>query len=374
MDLIFKQLEDKTIVWFSNNNQYVVLENITASILKKINENVYAKDIEKYVSLQLNVPIEQSSEFILDLKQQFFNNKESKELKKLEDYSAVKVPKNLKYIKFYEINNVVFKVEFSNEFEVLLIHPKFAHLEINQKKYQHCFVVFSKNKKLFLSVNNTIIKHWSENDIHYFQGKFSMEVIQIIHKKTEDNWMGVFHASAIGNSDKAVLFLGDSGNGKSTSLAILQANGFICMADDFVPMDATNQEVYNFPSAISIKKNSVDTLLPMYPELASTSEFHFKRLNKVVRYLKPNNLNNIQNLPCNELVFIKYKKGQSLEFREINKIDAFSKLVPDSWLSPKKQNVNVFLDWFSNVNCYQLTYSDNVEMTQTVAKLFNNEL
>ena len=254
MDLIFKQLEDKTIVWFSYNNQYVVLENITASILKKINENVYAEDIEKYVSIQLNVPIEQSSEFILDLKQQFFNNEESKELEKLEDYSTVKIPKNLKYIKFYEINNVVFKVEFSNEFEVLLIHPKFAHLEINQKKHQHCFVVFSKNKKLFLSVNNTIIKHWSENDIHYFQGKFSMEVIQIIHKKTEDNWMGVFHASAIGNSDKAVLFLGDSGNGKSTSLAILQANGFICMADDFVPMDATNQEVYNFPSAISIKK------------------------------------------------------------------------------------------------------------------------
>lgn len=88
MDLIFKQLEDKTIVWFSNNNQYVVLENITTSILKKINENVYAEDIEKYVSLQLNVPIEQSSEFILDLKQQFFNNKESKELKKLEDNSA----------------------------------------------------------------------------------------------------------------------------------------------------------------------------------------------------------------------------------------------------------------------------------------------
>ena len=100
MELIFKQLENKTIVWFSNNNQYVVLENITASILKKINENVYAEDIEKYVSLQLNVPIEQSCEFILDLKQRFFNNEESKELEKPKDYSAVKIPKNLKYIKF----------------------------------------------------------------------------------------------------------------------------------------------------------------------------------------------------------------------------------------------------------------------------------
>ena len=201
-----------------------------------------------------------------------------------------------------------------------------------------------------------------------------MEIIQIIHKKIEDQWLGVFHASAIGNGKKAVLFLGDSGNGKSTSLAILQANGFDCMADDFVPIDLKSQDVFSFPSAISIKKNSLDTLLPMYPELATTAEYHYKRLNKVVRYLKPNNLNNIQNLPCNELVFIKYEKGQSLDFREINKIEAFSKLVPDSWLSPKKHNVNVFLDWFSNVNCYQLTYSDNDQMTQTVTKLFDNEL
>jgi len=33
----------------------------------------------------------------------------------------------------------------------------------------------------------------------------------------------------------------------------------------------------------------------------------------------------------------------------------------------------VFLDWFSKLNCYQLTYSDNVEMIQIVTKLFNNE-
>jgi ABC-type sugar transport system ATPase subunit len=33
--------------------------------------------------------------------------------------------------------------------------------------------------------------------------------------------MGVFHALAVSNQQKTVLFLGDSGNGKSTSLALL---------------------------------------------------------------------------------------------------------------------------------------------------------
>ena len=371
--MIFKNIDDKTVVWFSKNNQYVVLESITATVLKKIKEKINLDKIKEFISLELQVPLKQSGEFLEELKEKFFN-KDFNELEKSVNYSAVSIPEGLNFIKFYKINSTVFKVEFSSEFELSLIHPKFAHLEINKIKHQHSFVVFSKNNEIFLSVNNSIIKHWSDSDVHFFQGKFSMEIIQIIHKKIEDQWLGVFHASAIGNGKKAVLFLGDSGNGKSTSLAILQANGFDCMADDFVPIDVTSQDVYSFPSAISIKKNSLDTLLPMYPELATTAEYHYKRLNKVVRYLKPINSNNTQSLPCNELVFIKYEKDQTLEFMKISKIDAFSKLVPDSWLSPIKENVNVFLDWFSNVSCYQLTYSDNDEMTQTVTKLFDNEL
>lgn len=47
-----------------------------------------------------------------------------------------------------------------------------------------------------------------------------------------------------------MLFLGDSGNGKSTSLSLLQANGFTCLADDFVPVDANTKKVYSFPAVI----------------------------------------------------------------------------------------------------------------------------
>lgn len=187
-----------------------------------------------------------------------------------------------------------------------------------------------------MAVNNTIINGWKSNEIHFFQGKFSMDLIQAIHQNKKEDWMGVFHASAVGNSKKTVLFLGDSGNGKSTSLAILQANGFTCIADDFVPIDAKKQEVYSFPAAISIKKNSLDTLLPIYPELATTAEYNFKRLHKIVRYLKPNTTDFTQHLPCRELIFIKYEKNAALQFSKINKIAAFSQLIPDSWISPKK--------------------------------------
>jgi hypothetical protein len=201
-----------------------------------------------------------------------------------------------------------------------------------------------------------------------------MELIQRIHKKEENKWLGVFHASAVSNGEKAVLFLGDSGNGKSTSLALLQANGFTCLADDFVPVDAEKRAVYSFPAAISIKKNSVDTLLPFYPELADAAEFHFKRLQKIVRYLPPNNTDFLSHFPCKDLVFIKYEKESDLDVQKIAKLAAFQQLVPDAWLSPIVENAKVFLDWFGGLNCYQITYSDNTKMIAAVSKIFKGTL
>ncbi|MDB9922515.1 hypothetical protein OAC95_03240 [Polaribacter sp.] len=83
-----------------------------------------------------------------------------------------------------------------------------------------------------------------------------MELIQAVHQNKEEDWIGVFHASAVGNSKKTVLFLGDSGNGKSTSLAILQANGFTCIADDFVPVDVKNKRYIAF-QRLSLSKKTV---------------------------------------------------------------------------------------------------------------------
>ena len=71
---------------------------------------------------------------------------------------------------------------------------------------------------------------------------------------------------------------------------------------------------------------------------------------------------------------LKYEKDSELTCKKISKIDAFQQLIPDSWLSPIKENAQVFLDWFDGLNCYQLTYSKNDEMIETVNKLFNNDL
>jgi hypothetical protein len=197
-----------------------------------------------------------------------------------------------------------------------------------------------------------------------------MELIQKIHQKDEKEWLGVFHASAVSDGKKSILFLGDSGNGKSTSLALLQANGFTCLADDFVPIAAENTEVYSFPAAISIKKNSLQVLDSFYPTLATAQEYDYIRLNKIVRYLPPNNADFSTHLPCEKLVFIKYEKETVLKVKSISQLAAFQQLIPDSWLSPLPENAAIFLDWFESLNCYQITYSDNEKMMEKVRELF----
>lgn len=374
-NFLYKTAEDKTIVWFENSNEYLILENTTADILKRLSKGISVDEIAEALSKKLSIPLGKTIDFILDLEKRIYEPKNNKESQIINDYRDIKAPKSFEFIKYYKVNNVVFKISYLSEKELSFVHPKFSHL-VNEDliDFDYEFEVFINNNYIFLLVDKKLIGAWNNKNIHYFQGKFSMEFIQKIHQKEESEWMGVFHASAVSNEKKAILFLGDSGNGKSTSLALLQANGFTCLADDFVPMDIEKREIYSFPASISIKKSSLDTLLPIYPELETTAEYNFTRLNKIVRYLKPNNNNYFSHLPCNDLVFIKYEKDSDLICEKISKIDAFQQLIPDSWLSPKKENAQVFLDWFDSLNCYQLTYSKNEEMIKTVSKIFNNEL
>lgn len=374
--ILYKVIEGKTITWFENNNEYIIFENTTADILKRIHKGIDTKKISEALAKKLSVPLEKAIDFVLQLENKIYDNRaKSIALEILSDYRDARPPTSFEYSKYYQVNDLVFKVDYFTEKELSLVHPKFAHLEVeNLENYNHLFQVYTNNRYTFLFVDNQFIGAWSKQEIHYFQGKFSMELIQKIHQKAEEEWMGVFHASALSNGKKSILFLGDSGNGKSTSLALLQNASFTCLADDFVPIDIKNKHVYSFPASISIKKNSLETLLPVYPELATSAEYHFENLNKTVRYLPPQNDDFSTNLPCQDLVFIKYQKESDLQFSEMSKLEAFQQLVPDSWLSPIKENAQQFLDWFETVNCYQLTYSDNEKMIEKVNQIFNNEL
>ncbi|MDB3976911.1 hypothetical protein N9428_01125 [Flavobacteriaceae bacterium] len=361
-------------MWSLKDNQYLVVESTTAHLVHKLSRGMSIEAISQDLAQQMSLPIKESIHFVTDLKNRFIDSQPSTISTTLEGSGDVIIPGNFLVQKFYKINKLVIKASFESEEACFLIHPKFEHLEVASQKHDFCFKTFTHNARIFLAVEDQLIGSWPFDEIHYFQGKFSMQLIQKIHDMQEDKWLGVFHASAVSNKKSAMLFLGDSGNGKSTSLALLQAHGFDCIADDFVPVAAHNQDIYSFPAAISVKKSSLATLLALYPELDDSKEYDFKTTQKIVRYLKPNNNDFSSHVPCKGLVFIKYTKDAPLSCKKITKVAAFQKLVPDSWLSPLQENAAIFLDWFAALDCYELTYSNNKEMVAQVSKLFKDEL
>ena len=372
---LFQKIEDKTIVWSEDSNKYLLLEDTTAAIIKRLYTGDTIQEIATTLANDIAVPLDAAIDFIVDLEKKINTSKAEKKIKTEAIDTAIIKPTHFEYTKYYKVNEFFFKVAFSSEYELYLIHPKFAHLEVlPQKNPSHTFTVFSQKHSIYFYVDNQFINAWNHKETHFFQGKFSMEFLQKIHQKEESQWLGVFHASAVSNGKKSILFLGDSGNGKSTSLALLQANGFTCLADDFVPVASKTREVYSFPAAISIKKNSLETLLPLYPQLENSAEYHFKGLNKIVRYLKPNNTDFLSHLPCKDLIFIKYEKNSALKYVKLSKAAAFQRLVPDSWLSPIKENAQLFLNWFASLNCYLITYSENEKMLETVSEIFSKDL
>ena len=370
--IITKKLEDKEIVWFQEANRYLLVEQTAANIINDLYYKEDPKSIATKLNNKIDIPVDVALEFIQKIKNDIvIPNTIGHKVE--ETNLSYKIPEKFSFEKFYLINSKIFKVFFSNEFELSLIHPKIAHLEVKQHSIiDFTFQVFHYSKKTFLILDSKLIGSWSVEDIHYFQGKFSMKIIECIYEKEEKDWMGVFHASALNYNKNTLLILGDSGNGKSTSLALLQAQGFQCIADDFVPIDIS-KKIHTFPAGISIKKNSLPVLLDYYPELKNSAEYHYSRLNKTVRYLPPKNINYHEKNLCKALVFIKYDSKTDFEISKISSLEAFEKLVPDSWISPIPKNATTFLEWFEKLPCYQLTYSNNKKMYAAVKDIFEKE-
>jgi hypothetical protein len=370
-----RPVENKKIIWFQKNNDYMLVEIPAYDVLCRLMNGDGLKKTAEWCSNFYDLPKSEATRFVHEIQEMIkilSTPDNSTSDFPLLNYSEPDSSKCFSR-KFYLLNGLNYQVDFETEELEYLIHPKFAHLEtIVNNPADHHFQVFGNDGNYILMVNGTIIGEWRPEDAHFFTGKFSMELVNHLYGKTESDWMAVFHASAIRSTNQCILFLGDSGSGKSTVAALLMASGFHLLADDFVPVDAASGEVNFFPAAVSVKKNALDHLIPFYPQLASANEFYFPGMNKTVRYLPPSTdaENNKSGYPCKALVFIKYEKDSGLELEQLTKDVAFQKLVPDSWISPVPENASRFLDWFIEIPCYQLTYSNNEMMVKTVEKLF----
>lgn len=353
-----------------------MVESHAGEVIRKLRRGISAEDITEWCRARYDLPETECIKFIEEV-QSLLQQMPAPSSSGADATPSLPgwQPAPLFSRRVYKIDRYVVAVGYGDVTTELLIHPKLAHLETGPgEPCDDRFEVFGYDGKYVLRVNGSFTGQWSPSESHFFTGKVTMELLNGLYHKTDDDWLGVFHASAVGNKQSCMMFLGDSGHGKSTLSTILMSHGFDLLCDDFAPVESSTGKVFSFPAAVSVKERAVDLLRPLFPHVESAAEVIYPDKGKIVRYLAPSPRPDApDSYPCKALVFVKYQPGSGMQLEPFSKDVAFQQLVPDSWLSPLPANAARFLDWFIDLPCYRLIYSDNEKMVQAICELFGHE-
>ena len=359
--------EEDSIVWLKESNKYIILNSAILALIKK-KSALSSKD---FIALIIESFQVSSSEAIRINKNILELLRETKEV---EVKTTVKHPvkvKSCELIQYYSFNDIIIKVGFDTEETKSLIHQKYSHLLMNHGNiYDVEYKIFNSDNILYILKNNQVVGTWDNTQLHEFQGKFSMELICSFYNKTEHDWMGVFHASTISKNNHSIMFTGDSGNGKSTLVSILMANGYNVIADDFSPILRSDFKTYCFPSAISIKEKSFDLIEELHPELKRSNEYYINELKGTIKYLPPKSKETSAN--CSSVVWVQYAKTGENSMKKISAQEALKKFLPDAWISKKEVNAKAFLKWIKKTAFYELNYADNAKLISIINNYFLN--
>ncbi len=376
MQFLVKKIESKEVLWLQKTNRYLILEPFFMRVMNEMIKGLTKSELIDFCIYKLSFSAKKAK-LIVDA---CWNIKQDNELEisKQVIFSEEELPAELEYISYtYSYNSKHLNVHYSNVALAERIHPKFKHLckDFDLLSVFSGLICVSEFRGLFyLQVNHCIIGKWLEYDFHFLLGKFAMALLNLYNNKSDIDWLAVLHASAVCKDDNALVFLGKSASGKTTSTALLSLNGFTLLADDFVPIESKSIKVASFPAAVSVKESLFYEFEAHFPEFKK-SRLLTKDKRTKFKYLYPNSTKTQESkfVKTKALVFIKYTNNGDNKLLKINQITALQKLIPDSWISPVKENVVLFLDWMEEVPCYELHYSDNKYLINISEKLMNDE-
>lgn len=277
---------------------------------------------------------------------------------------------NRRILKQYAIKGKIIQIFFDSELVLKTVHPTLTHLSTElSDSVETTFDIYLKNEHLYLFKDEQLISCVAKRDYHLTQGKFIMQLLCTIHQKEEDDWMSTFHGSTITNGNTSVLFVGESGKGKSTLCALLCTNGFDLLADDVSPMLSKDQNIYHNPSAISIKEGAFKVLRPIVTNFDNLPIVKFNKTKGPIKYM-PCSDPRKNHYPCHAIILVNYKSKAETTLESVSIKTLLETLIPDSWLSPNPLHAEQFLDWLETLDIYKLTYSDTQSVTVTVSNLF----
>ncbi|WP_353779892.1 hypothetical protein [Winogradskyella sp. 3972H.M.0a.05] len=367
-----RKIGDLTIVWFENTNNYILLDNILAVIFDLfLQSNSEIEFIEKSINYH-NISSSSAKHYFYDF-QQLLNENSLKESNEGQKTINTTCSKEFYPSELYRYNKKVFRINYASDKVKLLIHPLLEHLCI-KSEFTPSTIVFSidhLDNKLSLYQDDELIIQYPQRDYHMIQGKFAMLLINFLHHKYEEDWIGTFHGSTISDGKKAVLLVGNSGSGKSTFAALSMHNGYKLVADDISALLSENLNIYSYPAGISIKEGSYNVLKDYFSDLDTYNTHNLNPSKGKIRYLPSRDYIDKHCYSCNTILWINYRDGEKTNLEIIPKEEVLKFLIPESWLSPKPDNAKRFLDWLETIDCYKITYSNNKDVGDILKEVFS---
>lgn len=366
------QLSDSWVLWFETSNQYLVVSNATKALLDVFLNSASEQDFKDHLKSAFNLSENEASVYCAELSEFLEAANTSITPPPLDELNLPAI-KTGAFIETYHFGKTFITVRYGSSGVRNLIHPQWAHTSLlEDAQATTIFDIFKQDTHLYLFKNEEYINHYPARDFHFLQGQFALQLINTLYHKDESDWLATFHASTVCNDKEAIMIIGDSGNGKSTLSAVLMANGFDVLADDFTPLSAQNSEVYRFPSGISVKQGAFDMLHPLFPAFDQFPISKSSSKNVNIKYIPPIKSfgQALSHFPCRKIVYVKYDAQATSELKTVGIDKILETLIPESWLSPLAANAERFLDWLKEVQCFELHYSDNTTAVSQFKKLF----
>lgn len=378
ISFIKKKIGKSYLVWFQNSNLYLQLEEPAWFVFRKTAQCSKAETIAEEFAIRYNISAEESLSFVQDIRLKI------KEMNQLTGFQTqtLQVSADLDTLTYqpfvihrYKLGNQLISFSFQTRTFEYYIHPLIGHLETEEKiAGMPLFELFSHQGRIIFRFNGQVKGSWADDETHLVKGMIFMFLINVMHNKTDANWLMMVHASAITNGKKTILFSAAPGNGKTTIAALLQARGFQIISDDFVPIDRNSLKAYSFPIAMSVKEGSMELLASLFPTLEK-KPLNYISPEKSVRYLPPVDASGkIQEaLPVHEFVFIKYDRTVDFVWEELDSLSGIRLLLDQAWVAPTPGNAQIFFDRMTQISFYQLTYSDNEKALDAITNLFDHD-
>lgn len=156
-------------------------------------------------------------------------------------------------------------------------------------------------------------------------------------------WLPI-HSSAVSINGKAVLFVGNSGAGKSTTASFLVKRGYSFVADDICILSKNGNDSYHLSPAYPNIRLWKDSIAMVGQD---TFEIKEKVMGNIEKFnVDPQILFDPTPIPISHIYFIRLSQNKHDSLEQINKVEGLFYLLEHTYSKPQMQGMGGYKDQF----------------------------